>query len=91
MDALFPLAKFLTTVLHTSSLPSAQGGCLIGRWPSMPETWDQAGERFGRMTQEAVAAASGKNILLITHAEVIFGHVPSCHNLSDLLYASITE
>jgi len=36
----------------------------------MPETWDQAGERFARVTQEAVANASGKNILLVTHAEV---------------------
>ena len=44
----------------------------MGDWPALPETWDQAATRFARITTEAIELAAGRNVLLITHAEVGF-------------------
>ncbi len=42
---------------------------LLGSWPSLPETWEEAGDRLLNAAQEIMLLASGKNVLLVTHAE----------------------
>ncbi|GAX76546.1 hypothetical protein CEUSTIGMA_g3992.t1 [Chlamydomonas eustigma] len=42
-----------------------------GKWPDMPEDWDAAARRYASVTDELMELARGRNVLLVTHAEVV--------------------
>jgi broad specificity phosphatase PhoE len=42
----------------------------MGDWPLMPESWTDADQRFRAVTLDLVELAAGRNLLLISHAQV---------------------
>ena len=44
---------------------------VLGQWPNLGETWEQAEKRFAAVFLEAESMARGQNVLIISHAEAV--------------------